>query len=95
MNLKLKNIDENNWEDCIRLQVNENQKEFVAENWYSLLQSTFCEGLTPLAIYEGDVLVGFLMYGTDEETGRMEVCRLMIDTKYQNMGYGKTAMKFC
>ncbi|MCR8848505.1 GNAT family N-acetyltransferase [Rossellomorea sp. SC111] len=91
MNLTLKEIDADNWEECITLSVSEHQKEFVADNAYSLLQSKYVEDQYPLAIFDGEDMVGFVMYGTDPETSRMEMSRLMIDQKHQGKGYGKAA----
>ncbi|MCC5801237.1 GNAT family N-acetyltransferase [Rossellomorea vietnamensis] len=91
MNLSLKKISTENWEECITLSVSENQKGFVADNAYSLLQSKFVQDQYPLAIYDGADMVGFVMYGTDPETNRMEMSRLMIDQKHQGKGYGKAA----
>ncbi|MDT9025202.1 hypothetical protein [Rossellomorea yichunensis] len=41
MNLGLKEINADNWEECVTLSVSEHQKEFVADNAYSLLQSKY------------------------------------------------------
>ncbi|MFC7782976.1 MULTISPECIES: GNAT family N-acetyltransferase [unclassified Rossellomorea] len=91
MNLALKEINADNWEECVTLSVSEHQKEFVADNAYSLLQSTFMEEQYPLAIYHQHSMVGFIMYGIDPDTNRMEMSRLMIDQNYQGRGYGKKA----
>ncbi|MFI8685737.1 GNAT family N-acetyltransferase [Rossellomorea sp. NPDC077527] len=91
MKLSLKEINADNWEKCIALSVSDHQKGFVADNAYSLLQSKFFEDQYPLAIYHGEDMVGFIMYGIDAETSRMEMCRLMIDQKYQGRGFGKEA----
>lgn len=93
MNLTLRAIDKDNWEECVRLEVDENQKNFVAENWYSIIQATYQKDLFPFAIYDGEAMVGFLMYGSDPDTEQMEVCRLMVDKKQQQKGYGKAAME--
>lgn len=91
MNLGLKEINADNWEECVTLSVSEHQKEFVADNAYSLLQSKYVVDQYPLGIYHQDSMVGFIMYGIDPETSRMEMSRLMIDRKYQGRGYGKKA----
>ncbi|MCA1065684.1 GNAT family N-acetyltransferase [Rossellomorea sp. AcN35-11] len=91
MNLELREVNADNWEECVTLSVSDDQKGFVADNSYSLLQSIYTEGFHPLAIYHQDAMIGFLMYGVDPETGRMEMCRLMIDQDHQGKGYGKAA----
>ncbi|UFT99938.1 GNAT family N-acetyltransferase [Radiobacillus kanasensis] len=92
MSVQLREIDVKNWEQCIRLSVFENQKGFVADNCYSLLQSKFTEELYPLSIYNQETIVGFLMYGVDPDTKRKEMCRLMVDKNHQGRGYGKEAI---
>ncbi|MEI5907924.1 GNAT family N-acetyltransferase [Bacillus spongiae] len=93
MKIKLKELTVDNWEECIGLSVSDQQKSFVADNSYSLLESKFWEGLYPLAIYYEELMVGFLMYGIESETGRMEMSRFMIDEKYQGKGYGRLAIQ--
>lgn len=92
MNVQLEKIDAYNWEQCIELTVFEKQKDFVADNCYSLLQSKFADELYPLSIYNQGTIVGFLMYGVDPDTKRMEMCRLMVDKNHQGKGYGKEAV---
>ena len=89
---KVKVLTNENWGECIELKVSKEQEEFVAPNTYSLLQAMYGEGLYPLAIYDGETMVGFLMYEKDEEDNTMGMCRLMIDQKYQKKGYGKAAV---
>lgn len=52
----------------------------------------------PYAIYNNDVMVGFIMLAYMEADGDNEenvywVCRLMIDKAHQGKGYSKGAMK--
>ena len=92
MELILKEIDKENWEECVELKVSEEQKDFVASNWYSILQAKFEDKCYPFCIYDGEIMVRFLMYDFDEETKRMGMCRLMVDQKFQCKGYGKIAV---
>lgn len=46
----------------------------------------------PVGIYDGEILVGFAMYGFFKEDGRVWLDRLLIDRKYQNRGYGRVAV---
>ena len=57
---------------------------------YSLAQSKF-ENLFPYGIFEGDKLVGFLMYG--EFDGRCWINRIMVDKDSQEQGIGSTALR--
>lgn len=92
MELILKEINSDNWEECIDLKVSDSQEDFVAPNWYSILEAQFGEELYPFCIYDGEQMIGFLMYGLDPDTDRMEMCRLMVDKKYQGKGYGRAAV---
>jgi len=92
MNLLFKEITKENWEECIELKVSKDQEDFVAPNSYSLLEANFGEGLYPLSIYDGETMVGFLMYEKDEEDNTMGMCRLMIDEKHQKKGYGRASV---
>lgn len=93
MDLLFKPVTKNNWETCVSLKVDESQVGFVAENWYSIIEASFEKEFFPTCIYEGDKMVGFLMYDRDPETKRLEVSRFMIDHHYQGKGYGKASMR--
>lgn len=92
MSIIFKEVEKNNWEECIDLKVNEEQRNFVSANWYSILQSKFEDKLYPTCIYDDETMIGFLMYDFEMETGRWELCRFMIHKKYQHKGYGKTSL---
>lgn len=97
MNIYLKDIDDNNWEQCIMLTTNKEGKhficeEFVASNALSIAQSKIQKGWIIKAIYDEDIMIGFTMYGFCYEHNFYEICRIMIDYKYQGKGYGKRAL---
>ncbi len=92
--------NKNIWEVCA-LEPFENQKDFVAENIQSLAEAyaTRNEGnnALPLAVYDDDTLIGFVMIGkgtvgNEEESDLIKenycLWRLMIDKKYQGKGLG-------
>ena len=94
----LKEITSDNYEECLALQVLEDQKDFVAPNVKSLAEAwVFPTAARPFAIYNDDVMVGFLMVDIDPNLeGSNDLCylwRFMIDAKYQGRGYGKAAMQ--
>ena len=97
MNIILKEVNRDNWYQCVKLKVAEHQKNFVAPNTYSLAQAAYEPGCIPLCIYSDDIMVGFVMFAIDKEedgTGEEQfwICRFMIDENYQGKGYGKAAM---
>lgn len=92
MSVSLRAITEVNFQECIGLKVRDDQK-FVASNVYSLAQARIWPGLFPLAIYHDDTMVGFLMYRLDDDGRELDLCRLMVDQRYQHQGYGRGALE--
>jgi len=90
-----------NWRALIKLDVAEEQKNFVASNLYSIAEAQFgfdFEGhwdYYPFGIYDGDTPVGFLMYGLNlaHPSRQAFITRLMVDRNFQGKGYGKFAMQ--
>ncbi|WP_454192371.1 GNAT family N-acetyltransferase [Paenibacillus sp. Marseille-Q7038] len=91
--IEFREIDRTNFFDVIKLGVADGQKKFVADNLFSLAQAKAFPECIGLAIYHDDILVGFTMYGIDDEDKEYWISRLMIDEKYQSKGYGKAAME--
>ena len=92
--VKLKTINNDNFEECLNLKVSDDQKNFVASNIYSLAEAWVnYETAFPFAIYAGDVMVGFVMMGYYAEKNHYNIWRFMIDSRYQNKGYGKAALR--
>lgn len=93
----LKEINNQNWLDIIRLSSAEDQRnkvfeKTIASNCLSLAQASIEKNWTAKAIYQGDTPIGFTMYGYSDELSGYEICRIMIDYKYQGNGYGKQAL---
>ncbi|OPJ57646.1 GNAT family N-acetyltransferase [Clostridium oryzae] len=96
MGILLKEVDAQNWYDCVELKVAKHQREFVATNAFSLAQSKYESGCFPMCIYNDETMVGFVMFVIDNEneSGQEEfwICRFMIDENFQGKGYGKASM---
>ena len=95
MIINLRDITNENFIECIKLTTNKDDnhtifEEFVASNAFSIAQSKIQDGWVTKAIYEDDTMVGFTMYGF--EGNFYEICRLMIDHRYQQKGYGTIAL---
>jgi Acetyltransferases, including N-acetylases of ribosomal proteins len=91
--VELREITRDNFDDCISLKVSEKQKKFVAANTYSLAQAwAYYKTAFPFAIYNDNVLVGFIMLGYYESENCYTIWRFMIDERYQGKGYGKAAL---
>ena len=92
--ITLKDVNVNNFEECLTLDVNDNQHAFVAPNLRSLAQAyVYREVARPFALYNADSMVGFAMLAVDCEEKEYWLWRFMIDKHHQNKGYGKEAMR--
>ena len=91
--LHLKTITKDNWIHAISLRVREDQVNFVASNAVSLAQLNFLDNFHAKGIYYGEEMVGFALYGIDEDDHEYWIYRMMIDAKHQGKGYGKEAVK--
>ena len=87
----LRDITRDNFKQCVNLEVGEDQKGFVAPNVYSLAQTTVEPTYVAQAVYAGEEMVGFVLYGYDTDDGYYYVGRLMIDKRHQGKGYGRAA----
>lgn len=67
MNIYFNEIDKTNYEACVLLKVAKGQKHFVASNAYSLVQAAYEDNLYPLAIYNDEEMIGFILYDYDDE----------------------------
>lgn len=83
---------ENLW-PVVELKVHPEQENFVAPNIDSIANTYVEPSFVPLAVYAGDDLVGFAMYGQHPDTGAWWVIRLMIALEHQGRGYGRAAME--
>lgn len=95
--IEFRPISKENWRECIRLKVKDEQKAFVAPNDYSLLQAYYePENRShPFGIYDGEKMVGFIMTSEPDDIVVKEgiyIHRFMIGSEYQGKGYGKTAL---
>ena len=79
--------------DVVLLKLGPGQEKFVAPNAISLADAYVEKSWHPLAVFAGDELVGFVMYGTDvvEDPEQWWIIRVMIDERFQGRGYGRAA----
>ena len=91
--VNLRPISEENVLAVIRLDVTEEQKEFVAPNSVSIAQAAHTTNRWERAIYAGDDPVGYVLLSEDRKKPRYYLWRYMIDKRYQGMGFGGAAMR--
>jgi diamine N-acetyltransferase len=92
MSVSLREITPENFKECVNLKVAAAQSRFVASNVMSVAQSKIYPTLAPMAVYAGDEMVGFVLFGLDPDDGRFYLVRLMIDERFQGKGYGRKAV---
>ena len=92
MPITLKEITSDNFTECIRLKVRDDQP-YVASNVYSIAESKVEPENIPMAVYAGETMVGFVMYVLDYDERELYIGRLMIDQRYQHLGYGRETLE--
>ncbi len=85
-------LTEKNWREALAMRVNPDQKNFVADNAYSIAQSRFHPDWSPEGIFVGNVMVGFAMMEPEPKKRRIWIVRYMIAGIYQGRGYGKAGL---
>ncbi|CAM3946509.1 GCN5 family acetyltransferase [Bacillus luti] len=99
MNIHLKVVTRENWEDALNLQVKKEQRNFVPSVAVSLAKVYIKPDgdnveYIPFAIYDGDLMVGFIMHAVVKETSNMYwINGFIIDQTRQGNGYGKAALQ--
>ena len=99
MNVQLKVVTRENWEEALKLQVKGNQLKFVPSVAVSLAKVYIKPDgdnveYIPFAIYDGDLMVGFVMHAVVIETSDMYwINGFIIDQSQQGNGYGKAALQ--
>jgi diamine N-acetyltransferase len=91
--VSLEKIKPDNYRECLNLNVAEEQRCFVSPNVLSLAKAyVFYDNVTPFAIYDGSLMVGFIMLRFNKEYDNYFIWQFMIDEKYQSKGYGDQAL---
>ena len=95
MSVKLLDVDEFNWRECVKLKVSEEEKSFIDSNVFPIAEWKFEPENKLKAIYSDSVLVGMLAYYFhDGVYGEFYwLYHFMIEPKQQNNGYGQSALK--
>lgn len=89
----LRPITKDNLRAVLRLKVAPEQEQFVASNPVSLAQAHFSKEAWYRAIYADETPVGFIMLADAPVDQEYYLWRLMIDQRYQRLGFGRQAVK--
>ena len=89
----LREVTKENFPEVVNLEVSPNQRKFVAPNAYSIAQAYFEREIAWFrAIYADETPVGFLMLSDDANKQEYFLWRLLIDARYQKLGFARQAM---
>jgi diamine N-acetyltransferase len=91
--VSLRTITEDNLRAILRLKVAPEQEQFVAPNPVSLAQAHFAKYAWYRAIYADETPVGFLMLYDNPVEPEYFLWRLMVDQRYQHLGFGRQALQ--
>jgi diamine N-acetyltransferase len=104
--ISLRPIDPGNYRECIELSVAPGQERFVASNQQSLAEAyVWREAAEPFAVYSDEQMVGFALLfplgegvpddsiPAPESLRGYILVRLMIDGRFQGLGYGRAALE--
>ncbi|MDJ0701913.1 MAG: GNAT family N-acetyltransferase [Leptolyngbyaceae cyanobacterium MO_188.B28] len=84
-------IDRENWEAVVSL--SEPEDKYIYPNLYSIAEAQFYEKAMSKAISVDGVLVGYAMYGENEDDSHVFwIDRFMIGKRYRRNGYGGAAL---
>ncbi|KAF7170069.1 hypothetical protein CNMCM5623_002637 [Aspergillus felis] len=92
--LTFREVTEENWRAVANLSLKEDQVGNLAPNVWSLCEAHYSEDAWVRAIYADETLVGMLMMAIWDPDEAYYIWRLMIDGRYQGLGYGRRAVEF-
>jgi diamine N-acetyltransferase len=91
VDVRLVEVDADTWRACVAVRSTDDQRRWVAEVAYYLCLCTYGDTWQPLAILEDDEVVGFLMWGVDDDASRW-IGGLVIDAAHQRRGIARAAV---
>lgn len=91
--VSLRPVTPENVYEVLRLKVTTEQEQFVANNARSLAEAAYNPFAWPRAIYADETAVGFVMLYDDPHKAEYFLWRLLIDHRYQRMGFGRQAIR--
>lgn len=91
MDITLRQITKENYEEICELEVAKAQEDYVACNMWSLVEASYNEGYVTRAIYQNEQPVGFFMWVRESVT-KVSIWRFMVDEQYQQNSIGRCAL---
>ena len=91
--IDLRKITEENFIDAFNLKLAQGQERLVSHPVRSLAQAyVYRDQCQPFGIYDGDMMVGYVMVIYDYDVPEYDIWHMMIDGSKQRRGYGSAAL---
>ena len=92
--IELREINEDNYQQCCGLKATVENESFVDSVAYSLAEAwVFYKDTKPFAIYDSDKMIGFVSMYVGERN--YQIVNFLIDDVYRHKGLGTKAAKVC
>ena len=91
MEVSLRQVSKENYEEVCELDVTKEQEDFVACNMWSIVESKYNEGYETRVIYLKEEPVGFFMW-VKESKIKISIWRFMVDKNHQQKSIGRVAL---
>lgn len=92
--ISIKEITEENFQQCLQLKASVPDSQFVDTVEYSLAEAwLYYKDMKPFAIYLGSNIIGFVSMYIGEEN--YQIINFLIDDMYRGVGIGTKAAKIC
>jgi diamine N-acetyltransferase len=89
--VSLRLVTKENYEDVCELDVTKEQENYVACNMWSIVESKYNEGYETRVIYMKEEPVGFFMWVKESEI-KVSIWRFMVDKKHQQKSIGRVSL---
>jgi diamine N-acetyltransferase len=91
--VSLRPVDAGSWRDVAGLTIAPGQDAFVAAATHYLALCAYEDVWNPLAVHDEEgAVIGFLMWGIDDEDGSCWLGGVIVDAAHQGRGVGRAAM---
>ena len=91
MEVSLRQVTKENYEEVCELDVTKEQEDYVACNMWSIVESKYNEGYETRVVYMKEEPVGFFMWVKESEI-KVSIWRFMVDKKHQQKSIGRVSL---
>ena len=91
-NIQIKAIDHTNEWLVRKITLNPEQEKYIESVDECIQEASIYHQWRPVALYDGEDIIGFAMYGSFGPNKDTWIDRIMIDEKHQGKGLGRKAM---